>query len=143
MTPTVLPKSFFMLVLMRFTTMEARLAHKVVEGVFVPDLDLQCQFERRHRRPPSQPVLFRSSGAASSHNEIAMRPIRPCCVVLIFRVTRVRCRARQCLYETLSEIFSPSPRVKHELLQTHTDVLLQFSFLRLSVESPPHPLLTV
>lgn len=46
MTPTVLPNSFFMLVLMRFTTMEARLAHKVVEGVFVPDLDLQCQFER-------------------------------------------------------------------------------------------------
>lgn len=62
--------------------MEAQLAHKTEReergegGVFVPDLDLQCQPDPSHQPPsplppfplklypsisPSQPVLFRSS----------------------------------------------------------------------------------
>lgn len=61
--------------------------------------------------PPSQPVLFRSSGAASSRNEIAVHPIRACLLVPISRLTRVRCRDSLPLWKTGSHTFSTIPLV--------------------------------
>ena len=50
-------------------------------GAVLLDLGPQCQSDLapcgKPSVPPSQAVLFRSSWAASSHNEIANVPIRP------------------------------------------------------------------
>ncbi|CAB1445128.1 unnamed protein product [Pleuronectes platessa] len=82
MKPPVLHSSFFYLALMRLGTMEAPAGTQRRRWVFVPDLDPQCQSDqvppsRNSSTPHARPVLLRSSWAASSLNEIAVRPIRP------------------------------------------------------------------
>lgn len=94
--------------LMRFARMGAQ-AGAPNRSCFVPDLVPQHPMTHPgHRQPlpnpthppyppkpctlPLQPVLFRSSGAASSRNEIDVHPIRARRLVPISRITRVRCR---------------------------------------------------